>query len=300
MRNRTSLLGILCLSLFLITSSAFAADETNQYRGKVKFMNSNGIMQDGIRCAMVDVSPTLEVLRGMRKAVSEVRFSALANVTIPVAFHVITNTAGAGTVPMSQIDAQIDVLNQSFNQYGFFFNLASVDTTANNSWYTAGPDTLAEQSMKSSLAIDPTNTLNIYTSNPGGGLLGWATFPWFYPESDPQHGVVVLYTSLPGGGAVPFDEGDTATHEVGHYLGLFHTFQGGCRRPGDYLPDTPAQRTSTSGCPVGKDTCPWGDADPIHNFMDYSDDACMYEFTPNQQAFMNWAVGKFRPSLMTP
>jgi hypothetical protein len=154
--------------------------------------------------------------------------------------------------------------------------------------------------MKASLAIDPANTFNVYTSNPGGGLLGWATFPWYYPESDSQHGVVILYSSVPGGSAFPFNEGDTLTHETGHYLGLFHTFQGGCRRPGDYLPDTAAERTSTSGCPVNKDTCPWGDVDPIHNFMDYSDDACMYEFTPNQRSFMNWAVNRFKPSLLTP
>lgn len=299
MRNK-SIAGIFCLSFLMITSFAFAADESNQYRGKVKFKGADGTMQDGVRCAMVDVSPTLEVLRGIKKAKTDSRLTIAADVSIPVAFHIITNTAGAGTVPMSQIDAQITVLNDAFNQHGFFFNLASVDTTANNSWYTAGPDTFAEQNMKASLAIDPTNTLNIYTSSPGGGLLGWATFPWFYPESDPQHGVVVLYSSLPGGGAVPFDEGDTATHEVGHYLGLFHTFQGGCRPPGDYLPDTAAERTSTSGCPIGKDTCPWGDVDPIHNFMDYSDDACMFEFTTYQRALMNWAVNRFRPGLVTP
>jgi len=298
--RQNSFISAITLFLLLLTSVSFAADSTDQYRGKVTFKGPNGEMMSGVRCGVVDVSPTLEVLKGMREAARSKTLAIAANISIPVAFHVITNSQGDGNVPLSQINASIDVLNAAYNEHGFFFNLLSVDTTANNNWYTAGPDSIAEQNMKASLAIDPANTFNVYTSNPGGGLLGWATFPWYYPESDTQHGVVILYSSVPGGSAIPYNEGDTLTHEAGHYLGLFHTFQGGCRRPGDYLPDTPAERTSTSGCPVNKDTCPWGDVDPIHNFMDYSDDACMYEFTLNQRSFMNWAVNRFKPSLLTP
>ncbi len=150
--------------------------------------------------------------------------------------------------------------------------------------------------MKSALAVDPANNLNAYTCNPRR-LLGYAYYPQSFPESNPLHGVVLLHSSLPGGGAVPYDEGDTATHEVGHYLGLAHTFEGGCAAPGDSVGDTPAEASAAYGCPVGRDTCPTPGADPILNFMDYTDDACMVEFSPEQSIRMDEITRLYRPSL---
>jgi hypothetical protein len=70
-----------------------------------------------------------------------------------------------------------------------------------------------------------------------------------------------------------------AIREVGPYLGLPHTFEQGCEGHGDYVDDTPAMATPTSGCPLGKDTCPEPGLDPIHNYMDYSYDTCYTQFT---------------------
>lgn len=211
-------------------------------------------------------------------------------VTIPVAFHVITKKDGTGDVSDELIAKQIDVLNNAYSagEGGFptvfRFGLTTTTRTANNDWYGVAPDSSAEKDLKSALHEGGMDTLNLYSAGIGGGLLGWATFP--SDQQGDQDGVIMLNASMPGNGPGPYDEGDTATHEVGHWLGLYHTFQGGCGGRGDEVADTPAEAEPQFDC-TSRDSCPgkWG-KDPFHNYMDYGTDECMSEFTAGQSLRM--------------
>ena len=118
----------------------------------------------------------------------------------------------------------------------------------------------------------------------GGGLLGWATFPSSYASQPKMDGVVILNQSLPGGTAAPYNLGDTATHEVGHYLGLRHIWgDGGCTAS-DYCNDTPESDQANYGCQLTRVSC--GSLDMVQNYMDYSRDNCMNLFTRDQRTRM--------------
>lgn len=211
-------------------------------------------------------------------------FTAGTPVVIPVHVHVINKGTGIsnGDVPDSMIVQQITVLNDAYATTRFSFVLDSIDRTTNATWYTMGSGSSAERQAKTALRIGGPDHLNLYTANPGGGLLGWATFPASYRSNPNDDGVVVVHRSLPGGSWAPYNLGDTATHEVGHWLGLYHTFQGGCIKEGDSVADTAAERSPAYGCPTTRDTCRGAGSDPFTNFMDYTDDACMNAFTAGQ------------------
>jgi hypothetical protein len=265
------------------------------------FLGKDGDIERGRRCAAPEMSAAerAAVTAEVKAFLAEKGAAALkAGGTVDVAFHVVYRTHRGqteGNISNTMIDAQIDVLNDAFAGTGFSFNLVSIDRTNSKKWFTGCYN--QESQMKNSLAIDPANTLNVYTCSPSGGILGWAYLPWSLPESHKLHGVVLLHSSLPGGSAAPYNLGDTGTHEVGHYLGLHHTFEGGCSAPGDEVSDTPYEASAAFGCPVGRDTCAQSGVDPIFNFMDYTDDACMDEFTSNQTLRMQDMVSLYKPSL---
>ncbi len=211
------------------------------------------------------------------------------SVTVPVYWHVVTDGA-AGAVTDAQILSQISAINRGFSggeggaATGFSFSLSGVTRTNNAVWYrsqSAG----AEHDMKRTLKQGGDNALNVYSTS-GGALLGYAYLPEITDTAQAYlDGIVIDWRTMPGVSteyAGVSDEGDTLTHEAGHWLNLEHTFFGQCNKNGDFVSDTPPQKSATSGCPEGKDTCPAAGLDPIHNYMDYSDDSCITQFTPGQ------------------
>ena len=244
-----------------------------------------GAREDGPR--EPDLGQVHEDLPAAAKGKADARFRA----TVPVYFHVVTDGV-IGAVTDAAIATQITVLNDTFAgreggaAAGFRFELVGVTRTDNADWFYADPGGTLEKSMKHALHQGGNDALNLYSTT-AGPFLGWAYLPAIVnkPGQAFLDGVVMDWESMVGTSdtyAGRFDEGKTATHEVGHWLNLEHTFFGGCNAKGDFVDDTPAQRSPTSGCPEGKDTCQQPGLDPIHNYMDYSFDSCYNQFTAGQ------------------
>ena len=263
----------------------------SQFVDKFKCGSEKGKLRKGVPEPALDLRP---------RGAAGLDWLTDVRTVIDVYFHVVNRGEGVenGDIPDEQIASQIDVLNAAFAGTGWSFRLAETTRTTNPQWFKAGINTWDEFLMKATLRRGGAAALNIYSLKPDDGLLGWSSFPASYEGFSIDDGVVILYSSVPGGTAAPYNLGDTATHEVGHWMGLYHTFQGGCALPGDLVDDTPSEKKPAFGCPVGRDSCGRREGDdPITNFMDYTDDACMNEFTPMQldrmtQLFSLYRLGK--------
>ncbi|KEF54669.1 uncharacterized protein A1O9_09111 [Exophiala aquamarina CBS 119918] len=232
--------------------------------------------------------------------------------TIDTYIHVVAdsstaNPLSADYVTDTMIQNQFRFLSAAYRNSSIGYRLAGVDRTVNDTWAANGDDL----AMKSALRRGTYSALNIYYQSqlrttsetpgvPAGALLlGFCSLPAAGvtrstpPDAYVVDGCNILSGTMPGGKVGGYNLGGTTAHEVGHWNGLLHTFSGhSCRLDdlGDYVADTPQQATSTSGCPASKDTCSdsggYSGPDAIHNFMDYSMDACYTGFTPGQGARM--------------
>lgn len=227
-------------------------------------------------------------------------FNLSLPIVVPVYWHSISAEDGSGTVSEQQILESIQVLNNAYKQTKTFqFQLVNVQHLMSEEVDEVDVEDDDQVELLKSIRMGGKNALNVYTTELNEGLLGFATFPQDINEEFILDGVVVSYDALPGGAFGEFSLGGTLVHEVGHWLGLWHTFQDGCSFPNDFVADTRPQMEPSSGCPGAQITCRAYDfepqerrtyyeqnrllgPDPVHNYMDYSTDACLSEFTQGQ------------------
>ncbi len=280
--------------------AAIEAWDRTQLAPDIEFADGNGGRQAGVLCATrpvyeaeaMLVDQLVEANRRLRGD-----FQPRGKINIPIVFHIVRARKGKQfNVTDQQVRQQLDVLNDAFKSKGFKFSLRQLIRYNDNKFARKCGNYPAERRFKRKHAIDPPTTLNVYSCRARQG--GYARLPQSRPEDHYLHGAVVHYAFFPGGGASPYDEGDLLVHEVGHYLGLSHTFRDGCTGKGDRVADTPREARPSFRCVIGRDTCPDDlGVDPITNFMDYSPDACTERFTPGQKERMLDQVATFKPTL---
>lgn len=219
----------------------------------------------------------------------------LGIVTIPVYIHVVYSNSNQN-ISDAQINSQMAVLNADFRKANNDLNLPSGSTFENDATDSEIEFTLAgtfrhannntswgtNNAVKSTYPpVTPSTHLNIWVAEIGGGILGYAQFPGGNSATD---GVVISpqYFGTTGYVAAPFNKGRTATHEVGHYLNLRHIWGDGRCRQDDFVADTPSSDGPNYGCPSFP-TVNCKTTDMTMNYMDYTDDACMYMFTDGQR-----------------
>ena len=230
---------------------------------------------------------------------SQQLYRVAGDITIPVFFHVIYTSTD--NVTNTQLQDQINELNTAYSNSRFSFYTGGITRTQNSAWSYFQRGSQTETNMTNALAVDPKYSFNVYIVELSSTVFGWViNWPWDVAEESLQNGVVINYGSLPGGNIANFNEGKTLVHEGGHYLGLYHTFQNGCTSPGDEVDDTP-YHLANYNCPSeNTNTCSQIGNDPVHNYMNYTSDPCMYELTSGQLARIDAIVGEYKPNLGLP
>jgi len=223
-------------------------------------------------------------------------------IEIPVVVNVLYRTA-AQNISAAQIQSQMDALNEDFSATNSDYNLTSTynsvksgnigvrfvldqvvrRSTSKTSWTT---NDAMKKSAQGITPTSPATKLNLWVCNLSGGILGYAQFPGGNSATD---GVVIDDNAFgrTGTAAAPFNKGRTATHEIGHWMNLRHIW-GDATCGNDLVGDTPTHNTANYGCPAAghKSTCTGTPIEMTMNYMDYTDDACMYMFSAGQKTRM--------------
>ena len=279
MRTRgIAVLGASALALVVLASPPAVAGESQELVAAAKdqpftlngveWKSQEAFVEAGARCSTkhLDDIRAAEIDREVAAHLAGRKASgddeSVTGGVINVYVHVINKGAGIanGDIPQSQIDDQMDVLNAAYASTGWSFNLVSVDRTTNATWYAMGPGSQrrGRRRRPRCARAPPTTSTSTRPTRAAACSAGPPSRPR-YASTPTDDGVVVLFSSVPGGSAAPYNQGDTATHEVGHWMGLYHTFQGGCasRPTGDHVSDTPAESVAPAfGCPIGPQHLP--------------------------------------------
>jgi len=272
----------------------------------MKFSDQKDFIHSGRRCGTpapsdLQVDRVARELRAHRAAAA----ARIQSATVNIQFIHIVN-GNDGTISEQRRVDQINVLNNAYNPHNirFTYQPSSVTVADRADWFRMGHRSQAERAAKTDLHVDAEHNLNFYTAELQDGLLGWATFPFDLAGDPAMDGVVLLHSSLPGGSAAPYNLGATAIHEVGHWLGLFHTFEprGTCDPLDDNVADTVAHRDPDFGQPVpGVYTaCDGQSLSPVKNYMNYTDDIWMDHFTPGQAERVREQIELYRSGLLDP
>ena len=302
--------------------SVVAADETGTYvyTDWSQYFRSGFFMRHGKRCGAGSLAlpPSIAFLGSQNDCTNtsnnpapEYDPTSGTSVVydIPVVFHIFYANNGNGNIADDRVTEQIQILNDDFaslTNSKIQFHLATEDPNGNpttgiqrfrnNRWYNDSGNYAPQVSW------DTNRYLNIY-SNTAGGNLGYAYVPnGGGVVGSTFDGVRLFWQSIGYTSYAPYNLGRTGTHEVGHYLGLLHTFDGGCgtsncNTSGDLICDTnPESSPNYSSCfPSQRVTC--GNQDPVRNYMDYSEDACMDNFSFGQALRMRCTLDNWRVNL---
>lgn len=315
MKKTIQLIGALCLSYLVVSCTKDSLEQINQNSNSTTAQaRENG--EHERKCGSMEVleqnikdDPKLkdkmdEIERFTEEYVKKQKKSRVgvdAELVIPVVVNVLWATS-AENISATQIQSQIDILNRDFSatntdltgyngifkplasDYKIKFVLQNVvrKQTNKTSWGTR--DTMKSTKRGGINPTSPTTVLNMWVCTIGGGILGYAQFPGGSASTD---GVVMdsRYFGNSGAANAPYNLGRTATHEVGHWLNLRHIW-GDATCGSDLVADTPTHNTANYGCPTldnHRSTCTGTPIEMTQNYMDYTNDACMFMFTAGQR-----------------
>ncbi|MFN4083853.1 MAG: M43 family zinc metalloprotease [Bacteroidia bacterium] len=312
MRKFLFSLGIIIASSTTLHAQQIIKCFTDEIRAEILKTNPEYLQEEEL------ANQTARLMQSLQKN-TQVRY-------IPVVFHVI-HKYGFENISQTQINDAIRVLNEDFRKKTgtnggsstdplavdmlYEFRLAQLDPNGNptngvNRIYSLQTDN-ASDAMKSLSNWDKNRYFNIWvvntinSSGQQGIVLGYAQFPFFGAAS--TDGVVIRADQM---GAIELGQlsqvGRTLTHEAGHWLGLYHPFQGGCPNSncssqGDQVCDTPPVASATNGCPSNRNSCSTDSPDlpdMVRNYMDYADGTCMNLFTVGQKNRVDPIMAQYR------